>query len=226
MKKLSRPLSKSLTTLFNTITNKGVYPSKWKTGHVTPSFKEGDKQSVENYRPITLLSNISKVLETLDKIIGKIEMDISPKQYGFTKQRSTITQMIMFLSEVFDNLNQSTLAALYIDFQKAFDKVNHEMLLEKIHGIGIHGNALKLLENYLIGRRQRVKVGNATSTELAIHSGVPQGSVLGPLLFNVYINDLPDCFMCNSYGYADDYKIIGTNGVTLQIDAARLNKWC
>ena len=148
LKKLSRPLSKSLTTLFNTITNKGVYPSKWKTGHVTPIFKEGDKQSVEKYRPITLLSNISKVLEKLlfDKIIGKIEMDISPKQYGFTKQRSTITQMIMFLSEVFDNLNQSTLAALYIDFQKAFDKVNHEMLLEKIHGIGVHGNALKLLE--------------------------------------------------------------------------------
>ena len=228
LKKLSRPLSKSLTTLFNTITNKGVYPSKWKTGHVTPIFKEGDKQSVEKYRPITLLSNISKVIEKLlfDKIFDKIEMDISPKQYGFTKQRSTITQMIMFLSEVFDNLNQSTLAALYIDFQKAFDKVNHEMLLEKIHGIGIHGNALKLLESYIIGRRQRVKVGSATSAELAIHSGVPQGSVLGPLLFIVYINDLPDCIMCNSYGYADDYKIIGTNGVTLQIDATRLNKWC
>ena len=96
------------------VTNKGFYPSKWKTGHVTPIFKEGDKQSVEKYRPITLLSNISRVLETLlfDKIICKIEMDISPKQYCFTKQRSEITQMIMFLSEVFDNLNQSTLAAL------------------------------------------------------------------------------------------------------------------
>ena len=132
----------------------------WKIGDIVPHFKDGNKQSVANYRPITLLCCLSKVFETLlfIKLSEVINGLISPTQFGFTKKKSTKTQMIMYLSEVFDNLHRETLATLYLDFQKAFDKVCHEKLIEKLHASGIRGNALLLLESYLVGRKQKVRI--------------------------------------------------------------------
>ena len=228
LKRLTKCLSPSLKLVFNTIANKHVFPSAWKTSNIIPLFKEGDKQNIENYRSISLLSCISKVLETLifAKLYTVIGLEISPEQHGFTKNKSTMTQMILYLSELFEQVEQSTLATLYIDFEKAFDKVCHEKLLEKLLSYGIKGGSFKLIESYLLDRKQRVQVGNALSSERQVKSGVPQGSVLGPLFFNVFINDLPKTVMSNCYGYADDYKIVGRNAVTLQLDAARVWKWC
>ena len=131
--KLSNSLSKSLSLAFNTIANKRAYPIAWKTSEILPFFKDGDKQNVANYRFISLLSCTSKLLETL--IFGKLYEVIkdtnAPEQYGFRKNRSSITQMIMYMSEIFDNLVSTTSATMYLDFEKAFDKVSHGKLLQK-----------------------------------------------------------------------------------------------
>ena len=134
--------------------------------------------------------------------------------------------MILYLSEVFDHFESPTLTALYLDFEKAFDKVSHEKLIEKLQNNGITGGALELLESYLKGRKHRAKVGNSISSELEVKSGVPQGSVLGPLFSIIFINDLPECIMSSCFGYADDFKVIATNTITLQIHATRIWKWC
>ena len=103
---------------------------------------------------------------------------------------------------------------------------NHFFAIGKLQNNGITGGALELLESYLKGRKHRAKVGNSISSELEVKSGVPRGSVLGPLFFIIFINDLPECIMLSCFGYADDYKVIATNTITLQIDATRIWKWC
>ena len=112
--------------------------------------------------------------------------------------------------------------AVYIDFKKAFDKVNHERLIEKLSSLVIGRARLKLLINYLKNRKQTVRINGTISTVLSVISGVPQGSVLGPLLFLVCINDLPNCSMSDAFGYADDFKIVGTNPVAINIDIRRI----
>ena len=101
-----------------------------------------------------------------------------------------------------------------------------QKLIEKLQNNGITGGALELLESYLKGRKHRTKVGNSICSELEVKSGVPQGSVLGPLFFIIFINDIPECIKSSCFGYADDYKVIATNTITLQIDATRIWKWC
>ena len=144
-------------------------------------------------------------------------------------KRSTETNLIEFLHHLFINIDSPScdfLMAFYIDFKKAFDKVNHERLIEKLSSLGIGGACLKLLISYLTNRKQTVRINGTISTVLSVISGVPQGSVLGPLLFLVFINDLPNCSMSDSFGYADDFKIVGTNPVAINIDIRRIWKWC
>ena len=195
---------------------------------MVPIFKDGDKQNVKNYRGVVLLDCVSKVLERLifEKLYPRVESLLSDDQHGFRKGRSTTAQMICYLNEVFENINQPTLLSLYLDFEKAFDKVCHEKLLEKLLILGFGGPLLALLESYLSNRSQRVRIGNSYSRYLETSSGVPQGSVLGPFFFILFINDLPSQLMSKSFGYADDFKIISQNAVTLQIDGHRLWKSC
>ena len=231
LKKLSDSLPKSLHLIFNTIANKCYFPSFWKTSEIIPIFKEENKQMVDNYRPISLLVAISKVLEKLifDRMYPIISTALSQSQHGFRQRRSSITNQIEYLHERFlnfDNSNCHFLASFYLDFQKAFDKVNHNITIEKLSRAGITGRILDLIKSYLTGRTQTVRIGSSVSSQLPIYSGVPQGSILGPLLFLVNINDLPKCVMSSCYGYADDYKIMGTDPTTLHIDIRKVWKWC
>ena len=115
---------------------------------------------------------------------------------------------------------------MYLDFGKAFHKVSQGKLVEKLTNAGIKGGVLEQIESYLKGRKQKVKIGSSVSSELVVQSGVPQGSVCGPLFFILSINDLPKCVVSACFGHADDYKIIAKNGITLQIDAHKIWKWC
>ena len=130
------------------------------------------------------------------------------------------------MSEIFDNLISTTLATMYLDFEKAFDKVSHGNLLGNMTSEGIRGGVLDLIERYLKGRKQKFRIGSSVSSELVVQSGVPQGSVLGPLFFILFITDLPNGVMSTFFGYADDYKIIAKKGITIQIDAHKIRKWC
>ena len=137
-----------------------------------------------------------------------------------------MTQLILYLSEIFEHFESPTLTALYFDFEKAFDKDSHEKLIEKLQNNGITGGALELLESYLKVEKHRAKVENSICSELDVKNGVPQGSVLGPLFFIIFINDLPECIMSSCFAYADYFEVIATNTITLQIDATRIWKWC
>ena len=146
----------------------------------------------------------------------------------FTK-RSTITNIILYLHEIYlmyDNKSVNNLSSLYRDFEKAFDKFNHLKLIEKLSHTGFSGACLGLLKNYLSDRYQQVRIGHWISKLLPITSGVPQGSILGPLMFILYINYLPTVAMSNCFGYADDYKIVSDNAITLNIDSNEIWNWC
>ena len=231
LKNLAESLPKSLSFIFIFIANKAVFPAKWKVSVIVPIFKEGDNQTASNYRPISLLSAVSKLLEKLyfDRISPVIYSKLSPNQHGFRPKRSTISNLIEFFHHLYAQLDSpscSNLTAFYIDFQKAFDKFSLQRLLEKLSKVGIGHNCLNLIRSYLEQRRQTVKVNDQMSNELPVLSGVPRGSLLGPLFFLVYMNDLPDVIMSTNFGYADDFKVIRENPVTLNIDVRRIYKWC
>ena len=195
LKNLSKSLSKSLHLLFNLIANKAIFPTKRKISEITPIFKDGDKQDVSNYRPISLLSVVSKLLVKLlfDKLAPIVYPTLTPDQQGFRPKPLTITSLIEYLHEILsclDSPNCNYLNTFYLDFQKAFDKVSHGILMEKLSTSGIRGNCLSLIHSYLSNRKQTVRLIDTISGELEVFSGVPQGSILGLLLFLVFINDL------------------------------------
>ena len=155
-----------------------------------PVFKAGDHNSANNYCPISLLSNTSKVLEQIiySKIINHISRHISPLQFGFSRNCSTLQQLLIFLDHIINSPLQSDV--IYFDISKAFDTVSHSILLNKLWSIGITGVLWTWFKCYLTNRYQRVAINNCSSDLLPVISGVPQGSILGPLLFLVYINDI------------------------------------
>ena len=206
-------LSPIIASLVNVSVSQGVYPDILKTARVIPVFKSGDKRKVVNYRPISTLEFLNKIYEKLifnrfNNFFRKYGI-ICDEQYGFLRGRSTSDAVLRYAESVYGAFNDSQyLLSVMLDFSKAFDTVDHEILQQKLFMVGIRGFTLNLVKSYLSGRTQLVSVGGKNSVPLPICTGVPQGSILGPLLFLVYINDMrKSTDLLNFIHFADDTTV-------------------
>ena len=232
---LKDELAKPISIIINSTLASGTLPQEWKDALVTPIYKKGRKTVCGNYRPVSLTSIVCKIAESLirDHMLKHLIDNslLTEYQHGFVPGRSCSTQLIECLDIWTDILDSGGCAdVIYMDYAKAFDKVAHLRLLTKIESYGIHGQVLKWIGAFLSGRRQKTCVNGEVSSWSNVLSGVPQGSVLGPLLFVLFINDLPEVIQTLVRIFADDTKLF-TNTIDpasyelLQDDVNRLTKW-
>ena len=224
-----------LALLYRRSLDTGAIPNDWKLGSIVPIYKKGDKKDPGNYRPVSLTAVTCKVMESLirDELLKHLSDSclLSHSQHGFRPKRSCNTQLIEVIEHWSTALeNHSSLDVLYLDFQKAFDSVPHQRLLHKLQCYGVKDKILAWIDAFLIDRRQRVVLQGCSSDWSDVVSGVPQGSVLGPLLFLLYVNDLPDVVSGHISMFADDTKLYSTistphDSTALQADLEALVGW-
>ena len=203
-------ISHSLTTLLNASLDTGQVPSKWKLAVIIPVTKSGTSESLENFRPISLLPVVAKVFERLvhQQLFSHLQKYniLHPTQSGFRPRYTTQDVLVGLVDSWRQALDAELLVgAIMMDLSKAFDCVDHSILVRKLRVYGVNGGELRWFQDYLHGRKQRVRISSAYSTWSDIRRGIPQGSILGPLLFNLYVQDLPEAVReCKSMQYADD----------------------
>ena len=221
--------------MFTRSLEEGKLPPEWKKAKVTAVYKKGSKQDPGNYRPISLTSVVGKLMEKCirDSLMNHLKNNklLSDVQYGFRPGRSCQLQLLETIDKWSEEIDQSkSVDVIFLDFSKAFDSVPHTRLLTKLKAYGITGSLYRWLEDFVSGRTQQVSVQGAESEWVPVTSGVPQGSVLGPILFLLYVNDLPDSTQNWTRLFADDTKVsIGflaeSECDSLQDDITKLTEW-
>lgn len=233
LNKCAAVLSHPLSAMMNGLLRQGKLPREWKNAIVVPIYKKGNKHLPENYRPIILTSTLCKCMEKVlvSEMAGFLLRKgiIPPSQHGFLPGRSTLTNLLTKVHDwsKADDSGQSV-DVFYLDFEKAFDKVPFRRLLHKLHHYGIRGLLLNLIQDFLQDRQFCVRIGSTKSNAREVFSGVPQGSVLGPLLFLVYISDLPNGLRSQMSSFADDtccYSNPVTQNGSLQGDIDAIKQW-
>lgn len=215
VKSVKEILVPTLTRLFNSSVRSGTFPDAFKIGLVKPLFKSGEPDVINNYRPISILPVLSKIFEKLmkDQIINFFENNtiFSPNQFGFRVNHSTTDAIMSFIETAMNSLEGKEFClGTFLDLTKAFDCVSHKILLKKLIHYRFSQNACALIDSYLSNRSQFVKVEESLSSMRPVQVGVPQGSILGPVLFLIYINDFPASLSNQSILFADDTTLLNT----------------
>ena len=232
---LAAPLCLPLAELFNHSLEDGKVPEEWKLGQVVPIYKKGPRNDPSNYRPVSLTSVTPKVLESLvrDALFQHLSEtgQLTECQHGFRPGRSCATQLLCALEDwTLQMEGGQPVDVAYLDFRRAFDSVPHLRLLRKLHDMGVRGTLLEWLRSFLTERKQRVVVNGSVSDWTVVGSGIPQGTVLGPVLFIAFVNDLPGCIESSCKLFADDTKVYVGAGTEcgreqLQRDLEALANW-
>ena len=235
LKELHEQVSPIIQVLFQISYETGTLPKEWCTANVSPLFKKGDRSKPANYRPISLTCILCKTMEHIiaSNLVNHFTVNniLYDLQHGFREKRSCETQLLMLVDELARNIQHGKQTDLILlDFSKAFDKVSHNKLIYKLHQLGVRGRNLAWIRGFLSDRSQRVVVDGEFSSSIPVTSGVPQGSVLGPILFLAYINDLPEQVKSQVRLFADDTVVYITmdkqdSPAVLQGDLKQLELW-
>lgn len=235
LNKCSSSLNVPITYIFIKSICEGRVPAAWLEANITPLHKKGSKLDASNYRPISLTSACCKILERIvkDCLTEYLSANnlLSQNQHGFVPKKSCITNLLETIDQISHSMAKGySVDVLYLDYEKAFDTPPHDLMLHKLSGYGISNMLLNWINSFLSKRTQRVVMGSTISDSLPVTSGVPQGSVLGPLLFILYINDITDLVSNPMKLYADDSKVISTNSTPespalLQMDINHIVSW-